>query len=40
MYRFIFIPENGFLRYNSTFLYENDLQNFYFRFFMFKMLFF
>ncbi|EMM85161.1 hypothetical protein LEP1GSC039_0628 [Leptospira santarosai str. 2000027870] len=40
MYRFIFIPEMDFYDITLLFLYENDFQNFYFRFFMFKMLFF
>ncbi|EMG01872.1 hypothetical protein LEP1GSC123_0350 [Leptospira borgpetersenii str. 200701203] len=40
MYRFIFIPEMDFDFPYSTFLYENDLQTFYFNFFGLKYRFF
>ncbi|EMN12848.1 hypothetical protein LEP1GSC090_0635 [Leptospira borgpetersenii serovar Javanica str. MK146] len=40
MYRFIFIPEMDFDFPYSTFLYENDLQTFYFNFFWLKISFF
>ncbi|EMO15575.1 hypothetical protein LEP1GSC175_0351 [Leptospira santarosai str. HAI821] len=40
MYRFIFIPEMDFYDITLFFLYENDLQNCYFRFLCSKCCFF